>query len=114
MENKDKLKKSEVNISRDVISSIVAIAINEIEGFKVVKRLVDRVTSKTQAIKVIFDENDNTAVTIEANVEVKYGTIIQEEVSVVQENIISNVEIMTGLKVKKVNLIIESLYIEEK
>ena len=97
-----------------IISSIVAIAINEIEGFKVVKRLVDRVTSKTQAIKVIFDENDNTAVTIEANVEVKYGTIIQEEVSVVQENIISNVEIMTGLKVKKVNLIIESLYIEEK
>lgn len=113
MENKNTIKLSEVKISADVISSIVAIAIDEVEGFRVVKSFVDKVTSKIQSIKVNFNENNDTVI-IEANVEAKFGIKIQEEILTVQENIISNVEIMTGLKIEEVNINVVSLYTEDK
>ena len=102
----------QVKISADVISSIVAIAVEETEGFKMVKTLVDKVTSKNQSVKVSFNESENLILTVNVNVE--YGLKIHEEVPKVQDNIISNLEIMTGLKVDEININVNSLYFKEK
>lgn len=102
----------QVKISADVIASIVAIAVEETEGFKMVKTLVDKVTSKNQSVKVSFNESENLILTVNVNVE--YGLKIHEEVPKVQDNIISNLEIMTGLKVDEININVNSLYFKEK
>lgn len=102
----------EIKISNDVISSIVAIAVEETEGFKLVKTLVDKVMSKNQAVKVTFTEDENLIVTVSVNV--KYGLNIHEVAPTVQDNIISNVEIMTGLEVKEININVDGLYFEQQ
>lgn len=98
----------QIKISNDVISSIVSIAVEETEGFRIVKTLVDKVTSKNQAIKIAFAEDESLSISVDVNIE--YGLKIQEEVVRVQENIISNIEIMTGLKVSQVNVYVSGLY----
>lgn len=110
MENK--LEFGEVKISNDVIASITEIAVEETDGFRMVKTLVDKVMSKHQSVKIIFDESNDLIVTV--NVLVKYGMNIHEVAPKVQDNIISNVEIMTGLRVKEINLSINGLYFEEE
>ena len=102
----------QVKISGDVIASIVSIAVEEVKGFKVVKTLVDKVANKNQTIKVIFNEDGKLSITI--NVVAEYGIKLQEEISKVQDNVVTNVEIMTGLKVEEVNVNINSLYFVEK
>lgn len=102
----------QIKISSDVIASIVSIAVEEIKGFKVVKTLVDKVANKNQAIKVIFNEDGKLSITI--SVVAEYGVKLQEEIPKVQDNVVSNIEIMTGLKVEEVNLNVNSLYFVEK
>lgn len=101
----------EIKISNDVISSIVAIAVEETEGFKMSKTIVDKVMSKNQSVKVSFSDSENLLITV--NLMIKYGLNIQEVVPKVQDNIISNIEIMTGLKVEEVNVNVSSLYFDQ-
>lgn len=102
----------QVKISSDVIASIVAIAVEEVEGFKIVKTLVDKVSNKNQSIKVVFNEDEKLSISV--NVTAEYGIKLQEEIPKVQDNIITNIEIMTGLKVEEVNVNVNSLYFIEK
>ena len=102
----------QVKISGDVIASIVAIAVEEVEGFKVVKTLVDKVANKNQSIKVTFNEDEKLSISV--NVTAEYGIKLKEEIPKVQDNIITNIEIMTGLKVEEVNVNVNSLYFTEK
>lgn len=102
----------QVKISTDVISSIVAIAVEETEGFKMVKTLVDKIISKNQSVKVSFNENGNLILTVDISVE--YGLKIHKEIPKVQDNIINNLEMMTGLKVDELNINVNNLYFKEK
>lgn len=102
----------QVKISGDVIASIVAIAVEEVEGFKIVKTLVDKVANKNQSIKVTFNEDEKLSISV--NVTAEYGIKLKEEIPKVQDNIITNIEIMTGLKVEEVNVNVNSLYFTEK
>lgn len=102
------LEYGQVKISSDVITSIVAIAVEETDGFNIVKTFVDKVTNKNQAIKISVDESEVLDITVDVNIE--YGLKIYESVPKVQENIISNIEIMTGLKVNTININVNSLY----
>lgn len=110
MENK--IEFGEVKISGDVIASIVSIAVEEVEGFKLVKTFVDKVMSKNQAVKVVTRPNGGLELTV--NVSVRYGLNIHEVAPKVQDNIISNVEVMTGLIVEEINLNVECLDFEQK
>lgn len=101
----------QVKISTDVISSIVAIAVEETKGFKLVKTFVDKVTSKNQSVKVSFVDSDKLTITVDVNAE--YGLKIHDIAPKVQDNVIMNVEIMTGLKVDEINININGLYFEE-
>ena len=102
----------QVMISGDVIASIVAIAVEEVKGFKIVKTLVDKVSNKNQSIKVTFNEDEKLSISV--NVTAEYGIKLKEEIPKVQDNIITNIEIMTGLKVEEVNVNVNSLYFTEK
>ena len=101
-----------VKISSDVIASIVSIAVEEVEGFKMVKTLVDKVANKNQSVKVTF--NDDEKLSISINIVAEYGIKLQDEVPKVQDNVITNIEIMTGLKVEEVSVNVNSLYFVEK
>ena len=98
----------QVKISNEVISSIVAIAINETEGFSLAtENFLSKVLLKNEnVIKVVMNENE---VEITADVFVNYGLKINEEAKKLQANIIENLEIMTSLKVNEININVVSL-----
>lgn len=98
----------QVKISTDVISSIVLIAVEETDGFNIVKTFVDKVTSKNQAVKIVFNEANSLDITVDVNIQ--YGLKIQEVVPKVQDNIKTNIEIMTGIDVNEINVNVNSLY----
>lgn len=99
----------QVKISNEVISSMVAIAINETEGFSLAtENFLSKVLLKNEnVIKVVMNENEEVEIT--ADVFVNYGLKINEEVRKLQANIVENLEIMTSLKVNEVNINVVSL-----
>jgi uncharacterized alkaline shock family protein YloU len=92
-----------VKINEEVIASVAAVAASEIEGVKYIYGRKPASVSKKakKQVKLLFNE---TGVTIDISIVVKYGYIIPEVGSAVQENIIQSVECMTGLKVDAVNV----------
>lgn len=96
-----------VKISDDVLSSIVEIAINEIDGARTVEpRFTDKIT-KHSFIEIITEDD---LLTVNASISAKFDTKLLEIVSAVQENITTNVEVMTSFKVKQVNISVVSLF----
>ena len=98
-----------VKISSEVISSIVTIAIEENKNFSLAnENFINKVLLKNEKIiKVVMEENDEVSIT--ANVCIKYGLKINEEVKKLQSSILESLEIMTSLKVKEVNINVISL-----
>lgn len=96
-----------LKISPDVLISIVNLAIEEIEGVKIYEDALSYKLKKNSAIKISLENNN---LDIDAQISLPYGKEIQPLVKSVQENIISQVEIMTNLKVNTVNITVESLH----
>ena len=98
-----------VKISSEVISSIVSIAVEETEGFALAPQsFIDKVFSKNEsAVKVTMGEKDEVYIT--ATVCVKYGLVIKDEAEKLQSNIAENLEVMTSLSIKEVNIDVISL-----
>lgn len=93
-----------VKINENVIASVAVIAASEVEG--VVKYAYGKKPSAVfkkakKQVKLMFNE---TGVTIDISIAVKYGYILPEIGSAVQENVIQSVESLTGLKVDAVNV----------
>lgn len=98
-----------VKISNEVISSIVSIAVEEMEGFSLANEsFVEKLFSKNESvIKVTITEDEEVSVTVK--VCVKYGLIINKEAEKLQKSIEENLEIMTSLKIKEINIDVVSL-----
>lgn len=100
-------KNNNIQISDDVLSSIVEIAINEIDGAKTVEpSFTDKIT-KHSFIEIITEDG---LLTVNASISVKFDTKLLEIISAVQTNIASNLEVMTSFKVKQVNISVVSLF----
>lgn len=98
----------QVKISNEVISSIVAIAINETEGFSLAtESFLNKVLLRNETVIRVDMTDDETEIT--ADVFVKYGLKINDEVKKLQANILENLEIMTSLNIKAVNINVVSL-----
>ena len=106
-----------VKISDEVVSVIAEIAADEIQGIVEVPHgvssnisqiLKGKKASSGKSVKVTLEEDKAI---IELNVAVEYGIKIPEVVSAVQENVKKTVEAMTGLKVDKVNVIVQNIYV---
>ena len=88
-----------VMISEDVITSIVAHAVQEVEG---IESLHTRKSWSGKNMKIVIAE-DNT-LTIDCNVIVKYGFSVIDVAKNAQAAVTSAVESMTGVNVDLVNM----------
>ena len=103
-----------VKISDEVVSVIAGIAADEIQhgvSSNISQILKGKKASSGKAVKVTLEEDKAI---IELNVAVEYGMRIPEVVASVQENVKRTVEAMTGLKVDKVNVNVQNIYVPKQ
>lgn len=104
----------EILISPEVIASIAGVAIANIEGVETTQgaffdSIPDLLKSKEKASKGIKVEIQGSRVNIFTNILVEYGLRIPDVAFEVQKKVKENVENMTGLDVKEVNVNIQGL-----
>ncbi len=98
-----------VMISEDVIATIVANALAEVDGIgslgsKPGIGIADFAIKKnwSKSLKIMIAEDNSVA--IDCSVMVAYGNSVVDVAAAVQQNVTSNVESMTGIKVSGVNV----------
>ncbi len=112
-ENKEYLvqpqEKGNVLISEEVVASIAALAVREIDGVYGLSTTanfdISNIIGKKnlrKGIRVVFGENNG--IEISCNLIVKIGSTVLEVARNVQEAIVSEVEAMTGTKPARVNI----------
>lgn len=121
-ENKDYLTQTQeygtVNISEEVISSIAALAIAEVEGVcglsasagAEIAELLGK-KSLTKGIKLALDDQ---SVRVECFVVLLYGYAIPEVAKNIQDSVSNAVESMTGLQVEEVNVNVTGISLGKK
>jgi len=107
-----------IKISDEVIETIAAVTISEIEGVSgtgsgLVDGLARRLSKKpaTSGIKASIGEG---TVSVDISIVVKYGIRIPEVAWNVQDAVKKEIELMTGLKVEKVNVRVVGIDIPEE
>ena len=89
-----------VLISEDVVSTIVAHSVEEVEGVAGLSNANKKSWGKS--MKIVIAENN--LLTIDCNINVIYGNSVVNVASAVQEAITGAVSSMTGVKVNAVNI----------
>jgi len=106
-------EKGAVGISKDVVTSIAAIAASEVEGIANVGA-TDSVFRRGEGMKRYVDtevEGDNVRVTV--RITAVYGTPIHKTAKQVQTRVKSEIEQMTGLRVNAVDVDVQKLVMPE-
>ena len=98
-----------VMISQDVIATIAAHAVSEVEGVvtlsnKIGTEMAEIIEKKSWGKNLKIDIGDNDEVYIDCNVIIGYGQRVVTVASAVQENVTSAIESMTSVKVACVNV----------
>lgn len=112
-DHKDYLVQAQENgsvlISEEVVASIAALAVREIEGVYGLSATanfdISNIIGKKnlrKGIRVVF--GDKNEMEISCNLIVKLGATVMETAQKVQEAIVSEVESMTGMKPTRVNV----------
>ena len=98
-----------VMISEDVIATIVAHAVEEVEGIvglnvKPGADIIEMIGKKNwgKGLKVII--NDDETIDVECNINVAYGQSVVDVATAAQAAIISALDSMTGIKTNAVNV----------
>jgi len=98
-----------VMISEDVVATIVAQAIKDVEGVAGISakpgaEIVDKLSKKNwgKGMKITIAEDN--AVAVDCNIVISYGQSVMAVAATVQESVTSAVESMTGVKVTAVNV----------
>lgn len=108
-------ERGSIVISEEVIASIAAIAATEIDGVSGLgtANVADFLGMKAPAkgVKITIEE-DSAEIAI--SLAVKKGYVIPTVAKAVQENVISAVESMTGIKVNAVNIKINGVTFEKE
>jgi len=112
-EYKSSLGIGEIEISKDVITTIAAVAALEVDGLveqsskSGISSVFNRGSSKT-----VETDLEDGRVKINVNIAVKYGYPVHETAQQVQDNVEKQVEEMTGLEVSEVNVDVSALAFE--
>lgn len=108
-----------VQISEDVIASIVAVAVGEIEwvaGFsaKLGSDIAEMLGKKNwgKGVKLTITEHDELY--IECNIIAIYGFSVVQVAKAVQDGVVAAVESMTGMRVSGVNVNVCGISLEQK
>lgn len=112
-EYKSSLGIGEIEISKDVITTIAAVAALEVDGLveQSSKSGISSVFGRGSSKTVETDLEDGR-VKINVNIAVKYGYPVHETAQQVQDNVEKQVEEMTGLEVSEVNVDVSALAFE--
>lgn len=103
----DEKSKDNVTYKKNVVMSIVSLATQEINGIASISR------NSVSAVRSMFNKNINRGIVVDFNesqvsidvfVNVKFGYSVKDVAFRVQENIKSSVESMTEFKVSSVNV----------
>lgn len=101
--------KGSVMISEDVIATIVAHAVGEVEGVvglsvKAGSDIAELLGKKNwgKGIKILIAENND--LTIDCNIVISYGQSVVAVASAVQAAVTNAVESMVGVKIKSINV----------
>ena len=108
-----------VKISDEVIATIAQIAANEVDGIigtgssfaGEIKQILSKKAPAGKGVKVVTEIGE---VTVDISVVVEYGAKIPAVSWELQENVKKNVESMTGLSVRKVNIHVVGIEVKEE
>ncbi len=108
MDANNEIKSGNIKISEEVIITIASVAVSEIDGVSgtgvgLVDEIARRISKKPVASGIKATITEDTVV-VDINIVVKYGVKIPEVAWNVQDAIKKETELMTGLKVDKVNV----------
>ena len=107
-----------VNIAEDVVASIAALAVQEVEGVcgmaGVSSELSEFLNSKKNPNKGVKLTRDGDDVIIDCNVILYYGNSIAEIAKAVQQKVTASIQAMTGLCVKAVNVHVSGINLAKK
>jgi uncharacterized alkaline shock family protein YloU len=98
-----------VMISEDVIVSIVELAVAEVEGIaglstKPGADIVDLIGKKNWGKGLKVSLNNDETISVDCNINVKYGHSVVDVAKAAQDAIISALDSMTGIKTSAVNV----------
>lgn len=104
-----KLENGTLQISEDVVASVAAAAVLEVEGVcglssSISTDIAEMLGMKTLSKGVRLSTTETGALRIDCDVVSKFGQNIFELAKNVQENVKSSVESVTGLRVAEVNV----------
>ncbi|MEF8726588.1 MAG: Asp23/Gls24 family envelope stress response protein [Candidatus Bipolaricaulota bacterium] len=112
-EYKSSLGIGEIEISKDVITTIAAVAALEVEGLveQSSKSGISSVFNRGSS-KIVETDLEDGRVKINVNIAVQYGYPVHKTAQQVQDNVQVQVEDMTGLEVSEVNVDVSALAFE--
>ena len=105
-----------IKIANDVVLVIAQKAVSDIKGIVsfsggLSKGIADVLTNNKNTKKGVRLETEENDITINLSIVVEYGVIIPEIVKTVQEKVKTSIEVMTDIKVSKVNVYIQDIKI---
>ena len=112
------LEQGSVKISDEVIASIAALAVSEVDGVHslssdfgadIAELFGRKVISK--GIKAVFTDS---TVDIDVYIVIKYGYVISNVTSEIQQKVLSTIEAMTGIKVNSINVNVVGISFDKK
>lgn len=106
-----------IHIAEDVLAVISTAAALEVEGVSGIhggsRDIVDLLGKKNMTRGVNVEVDDEDGVQIELGIMIKYGYTIQEVARAVQDAVATNIESMSSLTVKSVNVNIVGITFEK-
>lgn len=109
---------TKVGITQEVIASIAGIAASEVEGFEGLAGGLAAIfggdTTATQKGKGVETQIEQNSLRISMKVVIKYGYPIHEVARQIQKKVKQEVEAMTGLRVRGVDVYVQDLQLPGK
>lgn len=113
---RSRMKKGEIEISKEVITSIAAVAATEVEGLGEMDEasgVLSGVFSRGEK-RGVETQLEDGHVTVLLKIAIKYGYPVHKVAKKVQEKVKKEIEEMTGLEVNQVNVDVQRLEFEEE
>lgn len=91
-----------IHISEEVVSSIVSLAVQDVEGVYGLSANNSSKKSGGKSVRLVISENDE--ISIDCYIIALYGYSVVEVAKNVQETVLATIESTTGCKVSNVNV----------
>jgi len=108
------MKRTRVGITQEVIASIAGIAASEVEGFERLSGGLAALFGDPHQDRGVETQIEQNSLRISMKVIAKYGYPIHEVARQIQRRVKREVEAMTGLRVRGVDVYVQDLRLPEK